>query len=221
MNIKIIAATIAVAALVSGCKFVSVSPKLSGDLENNVKELIANSRGDKAAEDCVTNDYPVGDSISKIVIDGAGDMDFSIGAPSLTISAPVRIANHLKITEEGNSLCIGTDGTRIINWENVDITMSLPSLSCLECNGAIDFEAGNLDCGGDLSIELNGAGDIDIDNLTVGKLRIEINGAGDIDLEGTAASAYIEVNGVGDVDITGLICDDIKTEKNGIGRIRK
>lgn len=221
MNIKIIAAALATAALASGCKFVSVSSNLTDDIGDNIKTLIANSREDKDPENCVTNDYPVGDAISKIVIDGAGDLDFSIGAPTLTISAPVRIANHLKITEEDNSLCIGTDGTKINNWENVEITMSLPSLSGLECNGAIDFEAGNLDCGGDLSIELNGAGDIDIDNLTVGKLRIEINGAGDIDLEGTAASAYIEVNGVGDVDITGLICDDIKTEKNGIGRIRK
>lgn len=221
MNIKTIAATIAVAVLASGCKFVSVSPKLSGDLEDNVKTLIANSRGDKATEDCVTNDYPVGDSISKIIIDGASDMDFSIGAPSLTISAPARIANHLKITEEGNTLTIGTDGTRISNWENVEMTMSLPTLQRIECNGAIDFEAGDLDCGGDLSIELNGAGDINIDNLTVGNLELVINGAGDIELDGTAASAYIEVNGAGDVDITGLSCDNIKTEKNGIGRIRK
>ena len=75
MNIKTIAATIAVAALASGCKFVSVSPKLSGDLEDNVKTLIANSRGDKATEDSVTCDDPAGDTILKLVINEAGKVD--------------------------------------------------------------------------------------------------------------------------------------------------
>ena len=67
----------------------------------------------------------------------------------------------------------------------------------LETNGAADLNFKEVEAK-DATVEINGAGDIDIS--ASGSVRVEINGAGAVTLHVKPASLQSEINGVGSID---------------------
>ncbi len=52
----------------------------------------------------------------------------------------------------------------------------------------------------ELSLSVNGSGDISAENISVDKIMVKVNGSGDVDIAGTTSTAGLTVSGSGDID---------------------
>ncbi len=178
----------------------------------------------------------------KIVINGSADLtliqqeDFRV-----SVEANEEVFGYLDYHVEDGTLMLETVDHVNVQAKKFQVTVTLPRLLLLEVNGAADADlkggycstdklrievngAGDLDFNdiqvSELSIEVNGAGDIDATSLDVTALRVEVNGAGDVTLSGKADKASFSVSGVGDIDARGLDCGSTEIHKSGVASIR-
>ena len=71
-----------------------------------------------------------------------------------------------------------------------------------------------------LTIRLEGAGDVEIEDLICDEVNVEMKGAGDIELDQVIASkASFKLKGVGDVKAHLAKCDWAQCELEGVGDI--
>ena len=101
----------------------------------------------------------------------------------------------------------------------VTLYIAAPNLSSVEFAGAGKLELpGVVELSGPLEVELEGAGEICIDSLTVQSLNVEISGAAKCTLAKVVAAddIEIEVNGASDINAN-VFCRDLKVEFNGAG----
>ena len=100
---------------------------------------------------------------------------------------------------------------------SVTLFITAPNLSDIEFAGAGKFEIPDaVTLPGSLSIEMEGAGDVSIGDLTAESLSLEVSGAGKCDLAKvtTTDDIEIEVNGAGDVNAN-VFCQELSVELNG------
>lgn len=148
---------------------------------------------------------------------------------------------HLDCKVEDGLLTIGIKDNVRLKTEDFEVTVSLPLLRSLlvkgagdlemdgytsstpldlEINGAGDMEVERISVP-ELSVTIKGAGDLDLKDIDVNSLKVEIKGAGDASLSGRAGSAEVSIAGAGDVDASGLKVDEWKQNKSGLGSIRR
>lgn len=102
---------------------------------------------------------------------------------------------------------------------SVTLFVTAPDLTEVEVSGAGKLEMpGAMSLPGSLSIEMAGAGEISIDDLTLTSLDIEVSGAGKCDLDKVTAKEDIEIemSGAGEVKAN-VFCQDLSIEINGAG----
>lgn len=176
-----------------------------------------------------------------ITINGSSDIKLLQGESFLvSVHANEEVFDHLNYRVENGVLILETiDKVTIIADEN-EVTVALPLLTNITINGAADADmkgytaredltiqvngAGDLDFSSltlpNLNIQVNGAGDIDLPSLDVDKLKVEVSGAGDVVASGKAGKAEFSVSGVGGIDARNLECEDFTTRKSGVASIR-
>lgn len=233
--------TAAIAIATCSCTFVKVNGKNLERIIDSVEDNVEAVFEGETTGAIISRNIPVA-RFDALVIKGAYDIHYSIGEPSLSITASDKLMEHLIAGVKDGVLTISTDGSRIRNWKNVDIYVSSWSLNSITCNGAMDFEANNgisaenftltVDGAADIeidglkaeksaSISISGAGDIDIERLDTKTLKLSVNGAGDAEVSGKADSADISISGAGSVDIQELFCPVVNTSRNGFGSIKR
>ena len=159
---------------------------------------------------------------------------------SLTTNENIFDSLDYKVAD--STLVIQIKGKRRIQAEKYELEITLPELVSLEVSGAADGKAlsfnqpgkdlsikingaGDLDFEGlvcnELSVKLNGAADIEASGLDVASLDVEINGGSDMEVSGKAGKAAFEVNGAGDIDARDLkVAGEVKKKTAGAARIR-
>lgn len=178
-----------------------------------------------------------------IEINGGADVTFNQSSIyEVTVRTQESIFDWLDYKVEGSKLVLQVKDKRNVRAEVFDIVIQAPELNKVVVNGASDFDIRGLRIDGDLDVQVNGAGDLDFDqiaceslsvqvngagdaklsSLNIRKtLKVEVNGAGDVDITGRAQDVSLDVNGVGDIDATGLKVDgEVKQHKAGIATIR-
>ena len=145
---------------------------------------------------------------------------------SLRIEGKEKNVNRTTTSVSDNgTLHIGFTGkSRRGNNNGVTIHLSAPSLDGIEFRGVGSFRCeGVLKLDGDLNIDINGVGEVDIDDLTCRNLDIDLDGVGDAEITvncdhvdasmhgvgsvtlcGNARSANLSRGGIGDLDTKGL-----------------
>ena len=193
-----------------------------------------------------------GDVISKsfdfkdfdqIVINGHADVDFTQGSTyEVTVRTQKNVLEWLDYKVEGTTLVIETKNRVEIRANTYDIVIQAPELKKLTVNGATDFNIKGLRMDGDLDVQVNGAGDLDFDNVSCDSfsvevngaaeanltsidirknLKVQVNGAGDVEVTGNAQDVSLEVNGAGDIDATGLkVAGEVKKHASGLAKIK-
>jgi Putative auto-transporter adhesin, head GIN domain len=126
------------------------------------------------------NGYQLGDGL-KITITGPR-------LPGLNLNAPGDIT---LIGLDQDRLALSTNGAADLTAKGKVRTLEL------ETNGAANLDFRDVEAT-DATVEINGAGDIDL--AASGLVRVEINGAGSITLHVKPANVESEINGVGSVD---------------------
>lgn len=88
----------------------------------------------------------------------------------------------------------------------------------INVNGAGDIE-GKRFAVSSLTVNINGAGDVKIKKVTCqGNAEVTVNGAGDVDAKMKCANAIVIVNGAGDIKLNAE-CNELTAECNGAGDI--
>ena len=178
-----------------------------------------------------------------IEINGGADVTFNQASVyEVTVRTQENIFDWLDYKVEGTKLILQIKDKKNVHAEVFDIVIQAPELNKVLVNGASDFDIKGLRIDGDLDVQVNGAGDLDFNqvaceslsiqvngaadakltSLEVRKdLKVEVNGAGDVEITGSAQDVSLQVNGAGDIDATGLkVAGEVKQHKAGIASIR-
>lgn len=106
------------------------------------------------------------------------------------------------------------------NTPGIILYVTAPSLTDLEISGGCKIEMqGNIEMPGKLEIEMNGAGNLVVDTLSVGDFDLGANGAVKCDIAKLTAKSdvEIEVNGAGEFNAN-IFCNELNVEFNGAAR---
>ena len=181
----------------------------------------------------------------QIVINGHADVEFTqSSAYEVTVRTQENVLEWLDYKVDGTTLIIETKEHRDIRATTYDLFIQAPELKKLTVNGASDFNIKDhlkmVDS--DLTVQVNGAGDLDFNRITCNSfsmevngaadakltsvdilkdLKIEVNGAGDVDVSGNAKDVSLAVHGAGAIDARNLkISGDVKKQAAGIAKIQ-
>ena len=178
-----------------------------------------------------------------IEINGGADVTFTQASDyDVTVRAQESVFDWLDYKVEGTKLILQIKDKKNIRSEVFEIAIQAPELNSVMVNGASDFNITSLQIDGDLKVQVNGAGDLDFNQIACDDfslqvngaadakltsvdirktLKVEVNGAGDVNITGNAQDVSFGVNGAGDIDATGLkVAGEVKQHKAGIASIR-
>lgn len=228
--------------LLPSCRFVRISDEIKDQIEQNgIKWMGEESLERITASDNIITRNDVTGEFHALSCNLPGDVIYTPGECTLTISGPDNILDHIRVNNENGSLSITSDGSRFRNLKNLKISVSSPVMEDMVFNGAVDFKAPEGITALDFALTVNGAGDVDIASLKADSANVQINGAGDATLNGLdcenlsvaiagagdailngrASQADLSISGAGDIDARNLRCEQIQSKVRGVGSIKK
>lgn len=177
-----------------------------------------------------------------IVMNGSADI-FIVQQEQfqVTVRANEEVFKYLDFKVINGVLYIENKDRVNIVADTYDITIGVPDIKAFTVNGACDVEfkdgfkcvddlsvkvngAGDLELGGisaeDLHIQVNGAGDVDADRITAKSLAVTVNGAGGVSVSGKTDVAFFKVSGAGMIDARELEAGSVETKRAGVAVIR-
>jgi hypothetical protein len=159
------------------------------------------------------------DTFHAIELRGAAQMQVEVGkGPALSITAGERVlqATSTQVRDGVLVVLVRERGGWFQRGTVARLTVQAPTLDSVEISGAGDFTL--LDVSGDkLAIAVQGAGSLEASG-TVRQLSARIDGAGSADLSRLVATdAEVSVNGAGSLEVHAS--GTLRAELNGVGSI--
>ncbi len=168
----------------------------------------------------VTEVYDV-DDFDQLEVDSAWEVTVEIGPEvSLEIDVDEDHLDKVEIDSDGDRLSLSMDGGWSGGWffssgrATQTARITTPSLRDLTLNGAAEVEIDEL-VSDRLEVDLNGASSVDLGLIDLDRLEIELNGASTIDGAGTAETVVIEANGASSVEFASMIIDEAEIDAEG------
>ena len=239
---KKISAILAACALLllPSCRFIRISDDFDENVIVDSDEGIVPGESVEPSDNYITRDNVTGEFHS-LTCNIPGDVQYVPGDCSVSLYGADNILKHVTVSNENGTLVIKSDGTNFRNIKTFKVNVSSPVLEKADFNGAVDFSAPKGITALDFALQINGAGDIDIQGLAADKasvtvngagdaritgidcetLSVDINGAGDATVAGRATKASLQVSGAGDIDAGALDCNEIESKVRGIGRVER
>lgn len=127
----------------------------------------------------------------------------------------------IEIRRQGNELKLGwKSGNRVIDNQNITVSVVLSSLAKLELHGANEAKVNTPVTGDQLTIDLSGATEVVFDRISVKTLNIASSGSTNVGIaSGAATKAFFDVSGAGDIDAFGLQANEVDVEVSGSGSV--
>jgi len=158
------------------------------------------------------------DDVTAVVLDTGGELTISEGEPSLTIHAPAGIIDRLTSDVQDGVLVLGRRAGFVpFGFGEIRYELTVRSLEAIEINGSGDVDA--TVSGDELSIGIEGSGDVTVTGLDAEAVEVRIDGAGEVELTGDADSLAVEISGSGDVDTESLEVRDATVSIAGSGEV--
>ncbi len=175
----------------------------------------------------VTREFVYGD-FTRIEIGYAFDAEISQADSYLIkISLDDNLFDYLDISKRDDTLRITMEPGNIYSKTQQRAVITLPDLERLELSGASKAVITGFDSSHNLEMEISGASEADIIDVTSGNAYMEISGASNVEgsvtmkdavinvsgasfvtLEGTAEDMSLDVSGASDVDLSDLTLDN-------------
>ena len=150
------------------------------------------------------------DKVETIVAHGRLSIEYKKGIKNvLTSDAQIKIIAH-----SPSLSAVKVNGSGDMTLKGSICTEELT----LHINGSGDINVRDLTCQS-TNIDINGSGDINMRNLNCRSANVVISGSGDVNLAGKAKEAYLEISGSGDIDCKRLLCQQVRADINGSGDI--
>jgi|SRR6185436_2983532 len=157
-------------------------------------------------------------SFKEIALDITADVTVMKGeTPALIINAQSNLVEKIKTKIRGGKLTISDEGC-ISSKERIKITAYLPELEGLEVNGSGNFMIPDTFQVKDISLEINGSGDIN-GKFIAAKIESDIRGSGNIILAGSANKHTMEILGSGDIKARDLPSNSSEVTVSGSGDV--
>ena len=176
-----------------------------------------------------------------VVVNGSADLHITQEDNfSVRVVANEEVFQHLDYKVEDGTLILQTKERVQIRAEKFDVFVTMPSIEALGVNGASDAVVSDFSGDYSITVTVNGAGDVELRNLTlegisftvngaadlvakdldVKTLNVAVNGAADASLEGKAEDVNVSIAGAGSVDIRSLSYTNLSTHKAGAASIQ-
>ena len=146
---------------------------------------------------------------------------------SLTVVGPADILPKVTTVVSGKVLIIRYDGSWMdklgfalstsFTRPTIRYTITVRALASLELLGLVQANAAELSAN-NLSLKLNGAGELAIGWLTAQSLDVDLRGVGRIELGGQVDEQRVSVNGPGHYKAHNLKSQSARVSLNGLGR---
>lgn len=173
------------------------------------------SRGEKGNGDMVETTYDL-DDCTAVLLECGLDIDITFGnKQSITLIMDENLVKFYDIDERSGTLVVDADDNPRPS-RKARLELTLRKLESVEIEGAGDIVIEDFD-GDELEIEIDGAGDIEATGKTE-YIRLHVDGAGDIDTRKLEAErADVTINGAGDVKVYASKACDVTI--NGVGDV--
>ena len=177
---------------------------------------------------------------SGVVVNGAADLHISQEDNfSVRVVANEEVFQHLDYKVEDGTLILQTKEHVQIRAEKFDVFVTMPAIEALGVNGASDAVVSDFSGEYGMTVNVNGAGDVELKNLTleglsftvngaadlvakeldVKKVKVSVNGAADASLQGKAEDVEVSIAGAGSIDVRSLFYTHMSTHKAGVASI--
>lgn len=203
MKLKTIAA---IAALI----FAPMMLESCGLSVSDLKRIAKSTKGEDSFRDSekwgkvIAKNIPDTIGVQSITTFGSANVNiYQSDSLAVKVNGNEKAIDMYEITIEDGNLTVKCKEEKNSNIPSITVDVYSPCLSDLHVNGAsdVDFKT-NYKSTDDVTININGAGDITMKDLECEKLNITINGAGDFDSQKITCnnSAEFSINGAGDLD---------------------
>ena len=157
-------------------------------------------------------------AVTSVVLDTSGDVTIRRGAPSLIIHAPAAVLERLTAEVNDDELVLGVSpGSPKILSNKIRYELTLPSLERIEVNGSGDIESGVP--GDDLTVDISGSGDVDIDSIAASTVTLNVSGSGDVTFSGRADELAVSIDGSAEVRAEKLDTARVSVDITGTGDV--
>lgn len=164
--------------------------------------------------------------VRKVKVDGAimvFVMSGSVQESSVTLSGPPELLADAVTRVEDGVLVIGFREGAEWSWNpgsGMNVVVRLPALEGIETDGPAQVEASVLgDTIPSFAAAVNGAGKIDVVNLTAKQVQLAVGGAGSITIGGIAEDATYALGGAGSIDAKRLRATSGAISVGGAGSV--
>ncbi len=140
--------------------------------------------------------------------------------PKVEIAGYENLLEHVLAKVENNKLRIydDLDETWTIESKEVEVTITVPTISLLKLSGAPDAVVHGNMTGPAFKLDISGASSVKIDNLNVDNFTVNVSGAADVDVKGgNVKTATYEINGAGNVKAYPLQSAEATASISGAG----
>ena len=181
------------------------------------------------------------DPFHSVSVDGSFNVSIAEAAEqSVVVATQENIFQYVKKDVVDGVLYLSLESGTFMRYD-LSVKLGVPSVSGIVLNGSGDIEVGSftgmnnlsilLDGSGDvksidmleisnqLDLELRGSGDVNL-KLKTPEIKAKLNGSGDIILEGEASKLFADLNGSGDINASKLQTIHCEANLDGSGTIR-
>ncbi|MDT5019262.1 MAG: hypothetical protein QOD39_5422, partial [Mycobacterium sp.] len=148
------------------------------------------------------------------------DVVVTVGDPtSVRAQGDPAALDLLDIHTEGDTLVAAVKSN--VQWPanaRVTLNVTTPTLAAGEIKGSGEMRIGAVHADA-LSLDLDGSGDVDAQELTLKKLTVTSGGSGEVNAGGIADEADIRLSGSGDAELTSLTVKRADVSVSGSGSL--
>jgi hypothetical protein len=193
-------------------KFSTAVLFISAILFSSCKKEIIHGKGDIVTQERAVSNF------SRIKIKGVTDVTVIQGSSfRVTVSDYENLVNEIETSLSGDELIIGYKREVWVTKGKSKATVTMPSLKGVRVNGSGDFIIDGPFTGTNLfSADINGSGNVRINNLVADEADIHISGSGDVRNFGLQCKkATVKVSGSGNTELTVSELLDVRIDGSG------
>jgi hypothetical protein len=137
---------------------------------------------------------------------------------AVSVTVDDNIVQHLRVEVDGDTLRIGLEP----GYDYVDATLSatvtMPTLTALEVDGAAKADASGFAAGDPLDLRASGDGSVALTGARTSDVSLDVSGAADVSGDLAAKQIGGNVSGAGEVTLTGS-AEALALEASGAGKL--
>lgn len=137
------------------------------------------------------------------------------------IQAQANIQDIMDIRVENGTLLLQFDKYKNVRrYDHVAVYVTAPNLTSLGINGSGNIRIQQpISVNGDVTLSVNGSGDINANSVTASSLYAKINGSGSLTVNnGTVNYESAQISGSGNINLVGVMAKRAKVETSGSGK---